>query len=159
MPSSHNNEDPPFKKFGGMLRDYRDSYGERVRDRIPQAPARLTATALIEALDRRWEYHITSGAYSEVEQGLYLPRELDKFIDSVTDCLGIQKNSIEYQRLIQQLAYDVVSWRAGSDIAEATVPLLLNKAQRQALNGGPPQTKPNAEGSHSSTRGIQNAGR
>ncbi len=129
------NTDRPFRAFGQMLREYRESYGERMRAKNPRLPrVRLTALALIENLEEQFDFHLTSGAYSEIEQGVTLPRELQRFVDAVTACLGIEKNSLDYHRLIQQLAYDVVAWRVGPDIAQQTVPLVMNLSHLQSLN-------------------------
>src|SRR5579884_1474293 len=125
----------PFRGFGHLLREYRDSYGERMRTKFPGAPRlKLTALALIQDLAEQYDYHLTSGAYSEIEQGLTLPRELHRFIEVVTACLLIEKGSVDYRRLVQQLAYDVVSWRAGPEIAQQTVPL-VNLSPMQSTNG------------------------
>jgi len=136
--------DRPFRAFGQMLREYRESYGERMRAKNPHLPrVRLTALALIEHLEDQYDIHLTSGAYSDIEQGVTLPRELQRFVDAVTACLGIEKNSLDYHRLIQQLAYDVVAWRAGPDIAQQTVPLVMNLSQLQSFNSDFERATPN----------------
>jgi hypothetical protein len=124
MPLSPRQQDRPFEHFGRLLRSYRESYGERIHRKYPDVlETRLTASTLISCMHRSHQYDIASGAYSEVEAGLILPREPQAFLDAVTACLAIDEGSDEYVALARALAHDVVSWRAGKAIANRAIPL------------------------------------
>jgi hypothetical protein len=133
--------DRPFQRFGHVLREYRETYGERMRQRNPDQRlprVKLTALSLIDHLAEQSDYHITSGTYSEIEKGITLPRDLGRFLEAVMLSLGIENRSLEYYRLMQQLAYDVVSWRVGEEFARQTVPLVVNMAQVAPSGGALP---------------------
>jgi hypothetical protein len=124
MPLSPRQQERPFEHFGRLLRTLRETYGERIHNKYPEVlQTRLTASTLIECMHRNHHYEIASGAYSEVEAGLILPRDPQVFLDAVTSCLGIEESSAEYVSLARAIAHDVVSWRAGPAIADRAIPL------------------------------------
>ncbi len=101
------------RHFGEMLRQFRESYYERVRPHRPGAPSprlRLSALALIKCLAEAG-YSVSSGAYSEIEAGKSIPREPRKFVDAVSICLEL--TSDEKEHLTRQLGYDIVYARLG----------------------------------------------
>ncbi|HEY7782217.1 MAG TPA: hypothetical protein VIC85_18650 [Ktedonobacterales bacterium] len=106
-----------LRGFGALLREYRESYGERIlqRDRRPGRPrVRLTAQALIACMEETG-YSISSGSYSEIEAGNTLPRDARSFVRSVSVCLEL--DDAQSARLTEQLAYDIVRSKLG-DLAD-----------------------------------------
>jgi hypothetical protein len=106
-----------FKHFGEALRHYRDTYPDRIRRNSPDMPRiRVSALSLIECMDKRG-YSISSGAYSEIESGISLPKDPRTFLDACTKCLAIDEGSPEWQTLVEQLAYDIVVKKLGPEYA------------------------------------------
>jgi hypothetical protein len=102
-----------MRHFGEMLRQFRESYYERVRPQRPDAPSprlRLSALSLIKCLAQAG-YSVSSGAYSEIEAGKSIPREPRKFVDAVAVCLELTAEQKE--ALTRQLGYDIVYARLG----------------------------------------------
>src|SRR5262249_45828938 len=110
---------PPFpstRRFGAQLRAFRENYGERTAQKDTQgAPVpriRLSALALIDCLRKaKYPYPITSGAYSEIESGNSIPRDVGRFLDAVSHCLQLSDD--EKETLISTLGYDLVAPRLG----------------------------------------------
>lgn len=108
-----------FQHFGEALRYYRETYQERIRRNNPDMPdmprIRITALSLISCMDRRG-YSITSGAYSEIEGGISIPRDPRAFLDAVARCLAIEEGSNEWNQLVYQLGYDILVKKLGPDL-------------------------------------------
>lgn len=101
------------RHFGEMLRQFRETYYERVRPQRPGAPSphlRLSALALIKCLAQAG-YSVSSGAYSEIEAGKSIPRGPRSFVDAVSVCLELTAE--EKDQLTRQLGYDIVYARLG----------------------------------------------
>ena len=101
------------RRFGITLREFRESYpervsGERASDLTPRM--RLSALALVHCLERAG-YPISSGAYAEIEAGHNLPRDTSSFLKAVSKCLSL--NDDQRQQLIYDLGYDLVVPRLG----------------------------------------------
>ncbi len=99
--------------FGRQLRALRETYVERTGRGSSTAPmlrTRVSALALIQCLQQSG-YSISSGAYSEIENGLSIPRDAPQFVEAVCACLRITGG--DKQDLIRRLAYDVLSARIG----------------------------------------------
>jgi hypothetical protein len=106
--------------FGSMLRSYRESYSDRLRETHLEMPrVKLTALALIECMQEAG-YALTSGSYTQIENGSNFPHDPEQFLDTVTRCLLL--NDKEYDRLARQLAHDVVRSRMGKKIADIAIP-------------------------------------
>lgn len=80
---------------------------------------KLTALALTECLTNAG-YHLTSGAYSEIESGASIPRDPIRFIDTVAQCLLLDDPK-DKEALARQLAYDLVRSKLGERIAQLTI--------------------------------------
>lgn len=105
------------RRFGLQLRAFRETYSERVAQRNPRTPQeapvprmRLSALALIDCLSKSG-YPITSGAYSEIESGNSIPRDVQAFLEAVSSCLQLTND--ERQILVSTLGYDLVFPRLG----------------------------------------------
>ena len=106
-----------YDTFGQLLRRSRESYPDRFRRKYPGAPrVKLTALALIECL-REKGYPLTSGAYSEIENGSNLPRDPQRFVDAIAECLLLDEQK-DYEELARRLAYDIVRARASKRMAD-----------------------------------------
>jgi hypothetical protein len=104
-------------RFGTLLRSLRESYPERVGKKRPGsalAKTKLRAAGLIQCLVGHG-YSVSSGAYSELERGVSLPKDPKRFLDAVTKCLELDAS--EVGNLTDQLGYDIVRSRLGEDAA------------------------------------------
>jgi hypothetical protein len=110
--------------FGGLLRRYRESYSERLRKTHPEMPrVKLTALALIESMEKAG-YSLSSGSYTQIENGSNFPHDPERFLETVTRCLLL--DDAEYHHLARQLAHDVVRSRVGKKIADIAIPPVSN---------------------------------
>lgn len=119
---SQDNDNPQFKRFGDMLRYFRNTYGDRMHQRNALMPrgVKLPATGLVECLNEHG-YEISQSTYSEIESGATFPRYSGKFINTVCTCLGLESGKQEWKALSQQLVFDVVRDRFGEQIAQLAV--------------------------------------
>lgn len=95
--------------FGRRLRELRETYAQRLHHGVAEAPvlrATVSASALIECMEREGTYMISSAAYNEIENGLNVPRDAQHFLDAVAKCLHLSEQ--EKQDLTRRLAYDLV---------------------------------------------------
>lgn len=109
---------PKFENFGALLYYLRTTHSERVARNHPDMPIRrirLTQAGLIACLERSG-YSISSGAYSEIEQGISLPRDPERFIGALSTCLELNDN--ERSRLARQLARDAVKPKLGDELTD-----------------------------------------
>ena len=107
-----------FTHFGEALRYYRETYQDRIRQTNPDMPRiRITALALIDCMERKG-YSISSGAYSEIEAGISIPREPRAFIAAASSCLAIPEGSLPWQTLTLQLAFDVLAKKLGEEYTQ-----------------------------------------
>jgi len=116
-----------FQHFGEALRYYRETYQERISRNNPDMPEmpriRITALSLIGCMDRKG-YSISSGAYSEIEAGISIPKDPRAFLEAATKCLAIEENSDEWRALVQQLGYDIVAKKLGDEYTRLVFPHL-----------------------------------
>jgi len=116
-----------FQHFGEALRYYRETYQERISRNNPAMPdmprIRITALSLIGCMDRKG-YSISSGAYSEIEAGISIPKDPRAFLEAAAKCLAIEEGSDEWRTLVQQLGYDIVAKKLGSEYAGFVFPHL-----------------------------------
>jgi hypothetical protein len=106
--------------FGSLLRRYRESYSDRLPRTRPEMPrVKLTALALIESMEKAG-YALSSGSYTQIENGSNFPHDPERFLEVVTRCLLL--DDAQYHRLARQLAYDVVQSRVGKKIADIAIP-------------------------------------
>src|SRR5215469_880392 len=106
--------------FGSLLRRYRESYSDRLRKTHPEMPrVKLTALALIECIEKAG-YSLSSGSYTQIENGSNFPHDPELFLSTVTRCLLL--GDAEYHHLARQLAHDVVRSRVGQKIADIAMP-------------------------------------
>lgn len=125
--------------FGEVLRYYRETYQERVRKNTPDIPrVRVTALALIDCMDKKG-YTISSGAYSEIESGISIPKDPRAFVDAACKCLAVEEGSSEWRTLVQQLGYDIVSKKLGPEYAGFVFPP-GSLSPRPPQGGTPPNT-------------------
>ena len=107
-----------FEHFGEALRHYRETYQDRIRQTNPDMPRiRITALALIDCMDRKG-YSISSGAYSEIEAGISIPKDPKAFIAAAASCLAIAEGSADWEALLLQLAFDVLAKKLGEELAQ-----------------------------------------
>jgi hypothetical protein len=103
--------------FGRQLRRLRETYVERTGRGSSSAPmlrTRVSALALIQCLQQAG-YSISSGAFSEIENGLSIPRDAPEFLAAVSTCLQLTDD--EQTDLRERLIYDVAYARLGDLIA------------------------------------------
>ncbi|MBF6592112.1 MAG: hypothetical protein IVW57_16505 [Ktedonobacterales bacterium] len=115
-------------RFGGSLKYYRESYFARSTGRPQGAPGPrmyLSALALIECLKDNG-YSLSSGAYSGIETGDSIPKDVPGFLEAVARCLALNEQEVLYLR--QDLAFDLVESRVGRRAAKMVV-------QREATVG------------------------
>jgi hypothetical protein len=107
--------------FGGMLREFRETYFERISRKhgVPNVKMHLTALALIECMRERG-YPISSGAYSMVEAGATMPKDPRRFISAISACLDLDVDQIRV--LTEQVAHDILVARLGEEIARSAFP-------------------------------------
>lgn len=109
---------PEFDSFGIALRYYREHIAERIRRYVPgrlpdiQLSAREVVSCMKEA-----RYPISQAAYSDIEQGLYLPKEPERFLEAVVPCLALERDSAEYRNLMDHLVFDVLAQKVGAGAA------------------------------------------
>lgn len=107
--------------FGSFLCELRESYSERMAKHA-EGPLALraypTAKTLIACMQQEG-YSISNAAYSEIENGLNVPRDGAAFIKAVAHCL--QLTEAEVRELALRLAYDLISPRMGTDWADVIV--------------------------------------
>jgi hypothetical protein len=112
-----------FQHFGEALRYYRETYQERTNSNPDMPRMRVTALALIGCMEKRG-YPISSGAYSEIESGISIPKDPRTFLEAAAKCLAIQDGSDEWRALVQQLGYDIVAKKLGPEYASFVFPHL-----------------------------------
>lgn len=112
-----------YDHFGHLLRHYRETLSERIQhpglSRLPQM--QVTATALLKCVEQSADISISQASYSEIENGLGLPRDPEAFLDAVAPCLAIEKNSLEWRMLVQYLSHGLIAQKLGGDIADQVV--------------------------------------
>jgi hypothetical protein len=110
--------------FGHLVQFLRTTIGQRLQSMHPELPnlrnITLSSTGLIACL-KESGYDLGQSTLTEIEKGRMLPGEPDLLIPKLCGCLGIKLGSDEHQALIQQLAFDIVSRRAGKTIALAAI--------------------------------------
>src|SRR5258706_1162131 len=79
--------------FGRLLRRLRETYSERVSERIPASArplvrTRITASALVECMQKEG-CQISQAAFSDIENGINVPRDADVFLSAITACLQL----------------------------------------------------------------------
>jgi hypothetical protein len=106
--------------FGSLLRRYRESYSDRLRKIHPEMPrVKLTALALIECMEKSG-YSLSSGSYTQIENGSNFPHDPEQFLKTITRCLLLEDK--HYNLLARQLAHDVVRSRISKTIADIAIP-------------------------------------
>lgn len=112
-----------FAHFGAMLREFRESFGDRMHERDPRIPrgVKLSAAGLVESLNDE-HYPISPSTYSEIESGASIPLRGGDFINAVCRVLGLDIGGPEWLALNRQLARDVVRARLGQEIADLAIP-------------------------------------
>lgn len=121
-----------FQHFGEGLRYYRETYRERTNKHDPGMPRfEVTQLSLIGCMDRRG-YPISSGAYSEIESGISIPKDPRAFLEAAAKCLAIEEGSDDWRALVQQLGYDIVAKKLGPEYASFVFPHLGRGANQDA---------------------------
>jgi hypothetical protein len=106
--------------FGSLLRRYRESYSNRLRKTHPGMPrVKLTALALIECMEKSG-YSLSSGSYTQIENGSNFPHDPERFLSTVSRCLLLDDK--QYNLLARLLAHDVVQSRISKTIADIAIP-------------------------------------
>lgn len=103
----------PKRYFGKRLRELRASYYQRLSASTPDQlglQARPTASSLITCM-RQANYEMSTATYSEIENGVNVPRDADSFLTAVARCLRLSQ--ADEDDLAQRLAYDILSIRLG----------------------------------------------
>lgn len=110
---------PAFGSFGEALHFYREHIADRIRGLLPgRVPdLQLTAKDVVSGM-KEAGYFISQAAYSDIEQGQYLPKEPGSFLDAVAPCLGLEHGGPEYHNLMDHLLFDMVKQKLGPE-AEA----------------------------------------
>ena len=103
----------PRKYFGAYLQHLRETYSERIAANGTSGVvlrAGPTAKALVECLNQH-QYPISAATYSEIENGLALPRDGNKFVEALGVCLHLRGE--EKEKLVKRLGYDFLYTRLG----------------------------------------------
>ena len=112
-----------YDHFGDVLRHYRETLAERIHHPglsvLPQM--QVTATSLLKCVEQSSGIVISPASYSEIENGLVLPRDPEEFLDAVTPCLAIEKGSLEWMTLVKYLSHGLIAQKLGSDVADQVV--------------------------------------
>lgn len=112
---------PKFDSFGDALRYCRATTSDRLRRIMPGIGAtHMTNQSVVNCLTSSG-YEISQSTYSELENGRSLPRDPDLFLEKLCPCMAIERNSLPYWLLRQQLGFDLVKQRLGADEAAALV--------------------------------------
>ena len=118
---------PEFTTFGEAVRYFRTTMSDRLRRVMPGiGEMHMTNQAVVNCLTASG-YDISQSTFSELETGRSLPRDPDQFLDKLCPCLAIERNSLPYWLLRQQLGYDLVKQRLGESAAAALV--IMNRTQ------------------------------
>ena len=112
-----------YAHFGAMLRDYRESFGDRAHERDPRIPrgVKLSAAGLVDSLGDA-NYPISPSTLSEIESGTSITLRGGEFIKAVCEVLYLDVPGPEWRALTLQLARDVVRARLGQEIANLAIP-------------------------------------
>ena len=107
--------------FGGMLREFRETYFARISHKhgVPNVKMHLTALALIECM-REHGYSMSSGAYSMVEAGATMPKDPRRFLATIGTCLDLDED--QRRLLTEQVAHDILVTRLGDEVARNAFP-------------------------------------
>jgi hypothetical protein len=115
--------DGTYDHFGHVLRHYRETLSERIHrpglNLLPQM--QVTATALLKCVEQSKGLVISQASYSEIENGLSLPRDPEAFLNAVAPCLAIEEDSIEWWTLVQYLSHGLIAQKLGGEIADQVV--------------------------------------
>ena len=110
-----------FAHLGKLLVYLRKTYLERETPDGPERPrVELKAAAVVDYL-RRHDYSMTSGSYSQLEQGKTLPRNPERFLDIISACLNVDPTSKYYVLLRRQYIYDHAVRFVGKQFADQTI--------------------------------------
>jgi hypothetical protein len=112
-----------YDHFGHALRHYRETLSERIQrpgsSLLPQM--QVTATSLLKCVEQSSGLAISQASYSEIENGLGLPRDPEAFLHAVAPCLAIEKDSLEWWTLVQYLSHGLIAQKLGGEIADRVV--------------------------------------
>lgn len=108
-----------FGSFGAALRYYREHIAERIRRFVPgRLPdIQLTAKEVVSCM-KDAGYSISQPAFSDIEQGIYLPKDPEEFMEKVILCLALAKDTPEYHNLMDHLVREVLRQRVGTEAAD-----------------------------------------
>jgi hypothetical protein len=122
---------PEFPNFGAALRYSREHIADRLRQYVPgrMPDVQLTAKQVVSNM-REAGYTISPAAYSDIEQGIFLPRDPDDFMDKIVQSLALEKDSHEYHNLMDHLVRDILKQKLG-EIAGEYWTAIRSARQRQ----------------------------
>jgi len=69
-------------------------------------------------------YSLSSGSYTQIENGSNFPHDPEQFLNTITRCLLLEDT--HYYLLARQLAHDVVQSRISKNIADIAIPPVQN---------------------------------
>ena len=122
-----------YEHFGDVLRHYRETLAERIHypglSILPQM--QVTATALLKCVEQSAGIVISHASYSEIENGLSLPRDPEAFLCAVAPCLAIEKDSMEWWTLVQYLSHGLIAQKLGSEVADQVVVISEDKVTEE----------------------------
>lgn len=111
-----------FDSLGDLLIYLRQTYGERIQHSGAHFPHISLAQQSVAAFLDEHGYSMTSGSYSLLEQGKTLPKNPERFLDSVSTCLAITPASKYWPLLRFQYMYDHAHRYVSKEFAEAHFP-------------------------------------
>lgn len=119
------NRDEPgredFDNLGQLLVYLRKTYFDRQSGGDNDRPrTELKAAAVVEFLQSH-KYSMTSGSYSQLEQGKTLPRTPEQFLSIISKCLHIDRSSKYWILLRSQYVYDHTARYVGKEFADQTI--------------------------------------
>jgi hypothetical protein len=89
---------------------------------------------------RAADYPISPAAFSDIEQGIYLPKDPERFIEKVIPCLALDKNSPEYHNLMDHLVRDILIQRVGAEAADVYWSQIREARTKQGMLTDPKKT-------------------
>lgn len=111
-----------FESLGELLVYLRQTYGERIQHNGAFLPHITLAAQSVATFLNDHDYSMTSGSYSLLEQGKTLPKNPERFLDTISTCLAVPPSSKYWPLLRFQYMYDHARRYVNKEFAEEHCP-------------------------------------